>query len=107
MTFIIPHVNFQQSDWSIGGMKILNVTRQCLIAMKFVIEMRHSILLYLMLISSNLIGQMASDNFECHTACVSDQKWDIWYNEKNITFFTGWQSTLSPRKECDIYIIIK
>ena len=26
---IIPHVNFQQSDWSNGQMTILNVTRQC------------------------------------------------------------------------------
>ena len=39
--FIIPHVNFQQSDWSIGRVTILNVTRQCLTAVKFVVEMGH------------------------------------------------------------------
>ena len=38
-----PHVNFQQSDWSIGGVAILNVTRQCLTAVKFVVEMGHSV----------------------------------------------------------------
>ena len=41
--FIIPHVNFQQSDWSIGLVTILNVTRQCLTGVKFVVEMGHSV----------------------------------------------------------------
>ena len=41
--FIIPHVNFQQSDWSIGRVTILNGTRQCLTAVKFVVEMGHSV----------------------------------------------------------------
>ena len=40
---IIPHVNFQHSDWSIGRVTILNVTRQCIMAMKFVVEMGHSV----------------------------------------------------------------
>ena len=40
---IIPHVNFQQSDWSIGRVTILNVTRQCLTVAKFVVEMGHSV----------------------------------------------------------------
>ena len=35
---IIPHENFQQSDWSIGRVTILNVTRQCLTAVKFVVS---------------------------------------------------------------------
>ena len=39
--FIIPHVNFQQSDWSIGRVTILNVTRQYLTALKFFVEMGH------------------------------------------------------------------
>ena len=45
MTFqiIIPHVNFQHSDWSIGGVAILNVTQQYLAAVKFVVEMGHSV----------------------------------------------------------------
>ena len=43
MPVIIPHVNFQQSDWSVGRVKILNVTRQCLTAVKFVVEMGHSV----------------------------------------------------------------
>ena len=41
--FIKPHVNFQRSDWSIGRVTILNVTRQCLTAVKFVVEMGHSL----------------------------------------------------------------
>ena len=40
---IIPHVNFQQSDWSIGRLTILNVTRQSLAVVKFVVEMGHSL----------------------------------------------------------------
>ena len=40
---IIPHINFQQSDWSIGRVTILNVTRQCLTAVKFDEEMGHSV----------------------------------------------------------------
>ena len=51
---IIPRVNFQKSDWSIGLVTILNVTRQYLTAMKFVVEMGH-----------------------------------FQYNKINITFFTG------------------
>ena len=43
ISFIIPHVNFQQSDWSIGRVTILNVTRQCLKAVKFVVEIGHSV----------------------------------------------------------------
>ena len=41
--FSIPHVNFQQCDWSICCMTILNVIRQCLKAVKFVVEMEHSV----------------------------------------------------------------
>ena len=33
--FIIPHVNFKQSDWSIDRLTFLNVTRQCLTAVTF------------------------------------------------------------------------
>ena len=40
---IIPHVNFQQSDWSIGRVTILNVTRQCLTVGNFVVEMGNSV----------------------------------------------------------------
>ena len=43
IAFIIPHVNFQQSNWSTGRMTIFNVTRQCLTAVKFVVEMGHSV----------------------------------------------------------------
>ena len=35
---ITPHVNFQQSDWSIGRVTILNVTLQCPMALKFAVE---------------------------------------------------------------------
>ena len=38
---IIPHVNFEQTEWLIGQLTILNVTWQCLTAMKFVVEMGH------------------------------------------------------------------
>ena len=41
--FSIFHVNFQQTDWSIGRVIILNVTRQCLTAVKFVVENGYSV----------------------------------------------------------------
>ena len=43
MVIIIPNVNFQQSDWSNGRVTILNVTRQCLTVVKYVLEMGHSV----------------------------------------------------------------
>ena len=43
ISIIIPHVNFQQSDWSIGRVTILNLTWQRLTAVKFVVEMEHSV----------------------------------------------------------------
>ena len=49
-SIIIPHVNFQQSDWSNGKVAILNATWQCHtacvsdhITLKFVVEMGHSV----------------------------------------------------------------
>ena len=41
--FIISHINFQQSDWSIGRVTILNLKRQCLMAVKCVVEIGHSV----------------------------------------------------------------
>ena len=41
--FIIPHVKFKQSDWSIDRVTILNVTQQRLTAVKVVVEMGHSV----------------------------------------------------------------
>ena len=40
---IIPHVKFQQFDWSINRVTILNVIRQRLTTVKFVVEMGHSV----------------------------------------------------------------
>ena len=40
---IIPHVDLQQSDWSIGRVTIFNVTRPYLKTVKFGVEMGHSV----------------------------------------------------------------
>ena len=57
----IPHVNFQQSDWSIGRVTILNVTRQCLTAVKFVVKMG---ILYNKI--NIMLHSLRGDMVDCH-----------------------------------------